>query len=248
MIDRDPAIAAVSAQLSSVRLAEQTLPDLLQRIAEAARDVVPGAVEASVLVVGAGGETVLGRTGTVSEQLSEDQVGSIHPRRIESARIELVTEVADMQAETRWPPFAAKAVELGMLSWLALPVPGPLRGARATLDVYSSRPSGLGSAGRAAAEALVREVSVPLANMHALHECQRAQVALRVAMARETLLARAHGVLVGRFGLSVEQAREAVATRASATRTPVDDLATLLVADAERGDFSDADRYRPSAG
>lgn len=244
VIPENPDFSAVATKLAALRLAEQTLPTVLQAVADGAKRAMPEVVEASVEVVEADGASTFAQTGLVTPRLGAAQKGSDHPRRVDVAYADTTIEVPDMRGETRWPTFTRSAADLGVLSWLSVPLP-VLHGARGSLDIWSTQVDGIGPSIRSTATAFVRHTGAVVCNMHSLYVCQTTTEDLRATLAEQAPLERAHGVLMGRFGMSLEEARIRLQQRARRSNTDVHDLAAMLLADTARGDFSDAESYRP---
>lgn len=143
------------------------------------------------------------------------------------ARFDVGSErfVADAGVDLRYPEWSQAAARLGMLS-IHMTALSPFRDHGVSLDLYSHRPHGIGSATVAAVAALALPAALDLGNAARARELQDALVE------RETI-GQAQGILMERHGWSAPQALAELRRRSRVAGSPVRDQARGVVADAD---------------
>ncbi len=111
------------AELGRLSLADTSMDDMLQRISELAKQVIPGVAEASVSLVTNDKATTAVYTGDLARDLDESQYGRGYGPCLEAAVGGEMREIIDAREETPWPDYARAAVDRGSLSSLSVPVP-----------------------------------------------------------------------------------------------------------------------------
>ncbi|WP_232807111.1 GAF and ANTAR domain-containing protein [Geodermatophilus chilensis] len=133
---------------------------------------------------------------------------------------EETVRVEDMRTETRWPRFAAGAVELGALSSLSfqLFVEGDGLGA---LNLYAREPHAFGEESEDVGLVLAAHAAVALAG------AQQEQN-LRRAVGNRDLIGQAKGILMERYRLTADQAFQVLARVSQQTNRKLVDVAEEL--------------------
>jgi hypothetical protein len=111
------------AQLGELSFDNTSMNAMLQRIAELAKQVIPGVEEASVSLIANDKATSAAYTGQLALDLDETQYGRGYGPCLEAAVGEEIREITDARTETRWPDYARISAERGSLSSLSVPVP-----------------------------------------------------------------------------------------------------------------------------
>src|SRR5580704_13436670 len=137
----DPLVAF--AELGRMKLGEGDLQAVLGRVAELARQTLPGVVGASVTLVESDRAFTAAFAGQLALDLDETQYQEGFGPCLEVAQSAGIVTVPDMAAETRWPAFARQALAAGVRSSLsvALPLQEAVLGA---LNLYATQPAGTG--------------------------------------------------------------------------------------------------------
>ncbi len=170
--DREPANAAEALErLDRWARYETSMERLLQAVAEVTAEVMPGDAEASISVSIGHVPTTVVSTGPLAFACDESQYGRGDGPCLHAARTGEVTEIADMQAETRWPAFVQEAAERGVLSSLSIPLPMSA-GISASLNIYARRPHAFDEASRAAATRVAPYAAVAVTNMRAYRDAR----------------------------------------------------------------------------
>jgi len=108
----DPLVAF--AELGRMKLGEKDLQAVLGRVAELARQTLPGVIGASVTLVESDRAFTAAFAGQVALDLDETQYQEGFGPCLEVAQSAGTVTVPDMAAETRWPAFARQALAAGI--------------------------------------------------------------------------------------------------------------------------------------
>jgi GAF domain-containing protein len=215
-------------RLVRLTLRENSMRSLLQTVADLAREVMPGDPETSVslLINDRAGTAVF--TGEMARACDESQYGRGYGPCLQAAGTGEVVEIADAQAETRWPDYTSHAVEQGALSSLSVPLPIN-EGIAGAVNVYARKPNAFDEDSRAVATRFAGYAAAVAANMYAYEEARDLAEHLERRVESRAVVERATGMLMERHGLTTEQARQALSRVARSTDTRVRDVAAGLV-------------------
>ncbi|WP_369132320.1 ANTAR domain-containing response regulator [Modestobacter sp. I12A-02662] len=218
-------------ELGRLRLAEHTLPSLLQRVVDLVQQAMPAGAEVSITVVRGERPTTAAATGQLAGDLDEAQYGRGYGPCLEAAFGSQFTEIADGRAEHRWPDYVPAFLELGGLSALAAPVPAaPLV---AGLNVYARSARAFTADDRSALAQFAAYAGAALTTMHALQEARELAANLRRAMEFRAVIEQAKGILIERHKLTADQAFRLLADASMHTNRKVRDVAEDLVLSGE---------------
>ena len=192
--------------LSRVVLADRALTDVLTEIVEIAARGIPGAESTSITLLRGEDSFTAAYSGDMALAADELQYERGYGPCMDAARGNVALRVDDMTAETRWPDYAPKVVQVGVRSSLSVPLPyqGTSIGA---LNIYSTKLDAFSSdealnAGVQVAEAVA--VAVVNADAHA-HVVDQAHN-MRVAMESRAVIEQAKGVLMAQRGIDATAA------------------------------------------
>ena len=197
--DGEDELAAAFAAFARSVQQQDDLDSTLAEIVRAAVELVPGCTDGSISVV-------LGHKSISSHAASSDLAGIVDDIQestgqgpcLDAAYVHETVRVPDMATDTRWPLFAARALEAGAAGMLAcqLYVEGDNLGA---LNLFSRTAGALG------------EESEHIALMFAAHaavayaDAQQKDGLARTVATRQ-LIGRAEGILIERHRVTPEQA------------------------------------------
>ena len=230
--DRSPLDApAAFAQLARLDLREESVTSVLQRVADLAVRVVPGADEVSVTLLSRDGgrPQTVACTGALAVDLDERQYEDGHGPCLHATASNEVVLIPDMAAEQRWPDWTPVARERGVGSSLTTPL--PLREeVVAGLNMYSRRPDGFPPDSRELAATFASYAAVAVANI-SLH-ASTAQLAsdLQTAMASRAVIEQAKGMLMARYGVDADTAFALLTRMSSHSNRKLRDIADDVVA------------------
>jgi GAF domain-containing protein len=146
-----------------------SMDELLQRIAELSKQVIPGVAEASVSLVENDKATTAAYTGRLALDLDETQYGRGYGPCLEAAVGEEIREITDARTETRWPDYVPVCVERGSLSSLSVPVP-VREGIDGALNLYGLDAGAFDDDARDTGRTFASYAAAAVHNMHLLGE------------------------------------------------------------------------------
>ena len=164
-------------ELGQLLLREHPMEGVLQRVADSAKQVLPGHPETSVSVLFHGFPTTVVNTDPLAFDCDESQYAHGDGPCMHAASSGQLTEVADAQAETRWRDYVQEAAERGALSSLSVPLPISEKGVSAALNIYARRPNAFDEESRSVATRFAPLAATAVTKMQAFKD------ALKVAEA-----------------------------------------------------------------
>ena len=226
-------MAEAVAKLSRLVLADETIESVLQKIAELAKDCVPGAAEVSVTLVRGDRPVTACYTGPLALDADEMQYHRGFGPCLDAARGGVLFRIDDMRAEERWPDYAAMVVRTGVLSSVSAPLPlqEDVIGA---LNVYGTKPHAFDEEAVAAIEVFAGHAAVALLNAHAYASSTQLAEQMREAMASRAVIEQAKGVLVAERRCSPEEAFEILVRLSQNSNRKLRDVAAALLEGAQR--------------
>ncbi len=193
----------------------------LQTLTATAVGIVPGAEECTVTYV-TGRRRVEPRAATsdLPREVDEMQDRIQEGPCLHAVWDEQTVRVEDMRTETRWPRFAAEAVELGVLSSLSVQlfVEGDNLGA---LNLYARRPHAFSEESEDVGLVLAAHAAVAVA-------AAQNEEHLRRAVSSRDLIGQAKGILMERYKLTGDQAFQVLARASQQTNRRLVDVADEL--------------------
>jgi GAF domain-containing protein len=215
----DPLVAF--AELGRMKLGESDLQAVLGRVAELARQTLPGVVGASVTLVESDRAFTAAFAGQLALDLDETQYQEGFGPCLEVAQSAGTVTVPDMAAETRWPAFARQALAAGVHSSLsvALPLQEAVLGA---LNLYATQPAVF-------ARTFAGYAAVAIANAHLYQSTATLAEDMRRAMETRAVIEQAKGILVAQRHCTPEQAFELLTRLSQTTHRKLRDCAADLV-------------------
>jgi GAF domain-containing protein len=228
----DPADAV--ARLATINFARSDMDDVLATVVSLARDAVPPAVEVSITLKAEGKGSTAAFTGSLAVALDEQQYGRGYGPCLDACDSGEVLSVDDATAEDRWPAFTARAVELGVLSSLSVPLPiqDAVTGA---LNLYAATPHAFDDAAVRAAATFAEYAAVAVANARSYESAATLAERMRSAARTRSVIDQAKGVLIGRHGMSAEDALDVLILVARRSDRGLGDVAAVLLAAARSG-------------
>jgi transcriptional regulator with GAF, ATPase, and Fis domain len=201
----DPFVAF--AELGRMKLGESDLQAVLGRVAELARQTLPGMADASVTLVESDRAFTAAFSGQLALDLDETQYRDGFGPCLEVAQSAGTVTVPDMTAETRWPAFARQALAAGVHSSLsvALPLQEAVVGA---LNIYASQPAVFDQDAIEMARIFAGYAAVAIANVRLYQNTATLAEDMRRAMETRAVIEQAKGILVAQQHCTPEQAFE----------------------------------------
>jgi GAF domain-containing protein len=221
---------AAFSELARLDLREQSLTESLRQIAELAKRVIPGADETSITVIDRGRAKTMVFTGPLAVQLDERQYASGFGPCLDAAMTGasiLLDHADDMPL---YPEFTRAALRAGITHTAAIALLVPHRAAGA-LNLYTASRDAFTPQAITFAERFASYAAIAVANADHVDEAEELARQLQEAMRSRAVIEQAKGILMGRYGLSADDAFRRLAKRSQDTNTKLRDLAARIVAD-----------------
>ena len=216
------------AQLGELSFENTSLDAMLQRIADLAKQVIPGVAEASVSLVANDKATTAAYTGRLALDLDETQYGRGYGPCLEAAVGEEMREITDAREETRWLDYAAVAVERGSLSSLSVPV--PVREAiHGALNLYAFDADAFDDDARDLARAFASYAAVAVHNMHLYESTRELAENLDLAMQTRAVIEQAKGILMSQRRCTARDAFTLLAAASQRSNRKLREIAQGIV-------------------
>jgi GAF domain-containing protein len=219
----------VLEQLAEIahRLSEaEDLDELLQLIVDLGADYLDGCDGASLMLIGKN-RTISSpaHSSRVAYESDLAQYEADEGPCLDALRDHRVYMIDDLETETRWPEYRARALQLGVRSMLSyrLYAKGQTFGA---LDFYSKRPHAYSSFSKVIGQVFASHAGVALKG--AINE-----VGLKRAIATRDMIGQAKGIIIERLGLSGGEAFAMLTTISQRQNRPLRDIAQQIVTTGE---------------
>jgi GAF domain-containing protein len=202
----------------------------LQRFVARVARTVPGCDHATITVRTRGAVETVAESGQVG--LDESESGPVleavtfgEPRRLE-----------DVATDQRWPGFAARVAGAGYRSCLALPLPTQSESS-AVFTLYSATPHQFDDTSYDLVLLFALHAGAVFDNAALYHDSRQLVEQLRAALRTRSIVGRAQGLLMHRFGYGTDAAFTALKAASQNSNTKLRDIAGLLITGHEDGDF-----------
>ena len=211
-----------------MKLGESDLQAVLGRVAELARQTLPGMAGASVTLVESDRAFTVAFSGQLALDLDETQYRDGFGPCLEVAQSAGTVTVPDMTAETRWPAFARQALAVGVHSSLsvALPLQEAVVGA---LNTYASQPAVFDQDAIETARTFAGYAAVAISNVRLYQSTATLAEDMRRAMETRAVIEQAKGILIAQQHCTPEQAFEMLTRLSQTAHRKLRDCAADLV-------------------
>lgn len=218
---RNHDLALRMAELAQV-ISLRRVDDVLVDVTAAAKELIPGVDIAGVLLVGKGGtHQTLAPTSDVMFKLDELQMTTGEGPCLQAALDEIVIRTDDFRDEPRFPNYAPKVVELGLLSALSLKLYTADRTAGA-LNLFGYEPRPWNS--EAETIGMVLAAHAASAILASLESEQ-----LQSALSTRDRIGQAKGIIMERFKIDDVRAFEMLRKLSQDTNTKLVDVAHRVI-------------------
>jgi GAF domain-containing protein len=224
--DIDPRTWSTLDRLSrALHVGQSELQPTLDAVLRSACELVAGADAAGLNLYVRGKFQPQAVLGEAPHELDLLQQASGVGPCIDASRDQATIHVVDMQAETRWPDFAARAVELGVLSMLCVPLwVDELR--LGSLSLYATTTAAFEGSAPNLAGLLATHAAL------ALSDAQRAEH-LQQALVNRDMIGQAKGILMALHRITADQAFERLSVASQALNMKLARLAEIVAATGE---------------
>jgi GAF domain-containing protein len=219
-------------QLGQLALAEHSMESILQAVVDLAKTVLPGDPEASITLLIDDKPATAVFTGQLALDCDESQYGHGYGPCLHTASTGELTEIANMQAETRWRDYVQRAAARGALSSLSVPLPIS-EGVLGALNIYAREVNAFDEDSRSAAVRFAPYAGVAVANMYAYQDARNLADNLQKALDSRAIIDQAKGILMERHKVTAEQAFEVLVRISMRTNRKLRDIADQLATTGE---------------
>jgi GAF domain-containing protein len=217
------------AELGKIMLGSQPLTAILERVAELAKQTLPGADDVSVTLLD--GDTVgtVVFTGNLAAGLDERQYESGFGPCLDAAASGATVRIDDTAHEDTYTDFAAMAFRFGVRSTLSvgLPVPQQTIGA---LNVYVGSDEPMDREAEAIAQTFAGYAAVALANATLYSSTADLAAQMQQAMQSRAVIEQAKGVIMAERRCSPDEAFTLLVRWSQDRNCKLRDLAEEIVA------------------
>jgi GAF domain-containing protein len=196
--------------------------EVLADVTAAAMELIDGVDAAGVLLVGKGGvfETVA-PTSDLMFKLDELQMRHLEGPCIQAALDDVVVRTDDFRAESKWPNYAPKVVELGVLSGLSFKLYTADRTAGA-LNLFGHQPRVWDTEAETIGMVLAAHAAAAVM-------ASRDGDQLQSALSTRDRIGQAKGIIMERFGVDDLKAFEMLRTLSQDSNTRLVDVAKRVI-------------------
>jgi GAF domain-containing protein len=230
---RDPRDAF--AELSKIMLGEQQLSEILGRVAELAKQTIPGAAEVSVTLMQDSKVFTVVFTGPLASHLDERQYEAGFGPCMDAALSGATVTIPDTAADPTYPDFGRAAARQGITHTMSIGLP-VARQTIGALNIYGTPGGAFDETIQELATGFASYAAVAVANAGVYASTATLAANLQRALQSRAVIDQAKGILIGRHGIPADAAFDMLARQSQATNRRVRDIASDLVDEAERGD------------
>ena len=216
------------AELGRIDLREHDVAAVLGRIAEVAKQTIPGTAEASVTLVEAGEARTAAYTGSIALALDERQYEEDRGPCLDAAAGSVMVSVPDMANEDRWKKFAEAATAAGVRSSLSMgiPIQDAVVGA---LNMYGITPAAFDADSIELARTFAGYAAIALANAHLYASSAALALQMRQAMESRSVIDQAIGITMVQERCNPTQAFDLLVRLSQASNRKLREVAQLVV-------------------
>jgi GAF domain-containing protein len=229
---RDP--RAAFAELSKIMLGEQPLSATLERVAELAKQTIPGAADVSVTLLQDGEVASAAFTGPLAAQLDERQYESGFGPCMDAATSGTTITIDDTAHSSTYPDFARAAARKGVRHTMSIGLPVQ-RQTIGALNVYGTDDTAFDDARQELATAFASYAAVAVANAGVYATTATLAANLQRALDSRAVIDQAKGILMGRHGMSADAAFDLLSKESQLANRKLRDIAQDLVDEVQRG-------------
>jgi GAF domain-containing protein len=219
---RNHDLAARMAELARATAAPRSVNDVLTDVTAAAKELIPGAESAGVLMVGKGGrfESLAG-TDELPHQLDILQMKFNEGPCVQAALDETIIRTDDFRDERRWPQYSPAVVEIGVLSGLSLKLYTANRTAGA-LNLFGFKPNAFNQADETMGTVLAAQAAAAIL-------ASREGEELQSALSTRDRIGQAKGIIMERYAVDDVRAFEMLRKLSQDSNTKLVDVAMRVI-------------------
>ena len=215
-------LAVRMAELARTAVSPRSVEDVLSDVTAAAKELIPGADTAGVLLIGKGGkwDSVAG-TSDLPHLLDELQMKFNEGPCVEAALDEVIVRTDDFRVEERWPKYSAAVVEIGVLSGLSFKLYTAERTAGA-LNLFAFKAKAFDGADETIGTVLAAHAAAAIL-------ASRQGEELQSALTTRDRIGQAKGIIMERYGVDDIRAFEMLRRLSQDSNTRLVDIAQGVI-------------------
>lgn len=216
------------APLAGVVLGHEDLRSALGEIAQLAGRLVPGTDGVSIMTVHDGAPTAVAFDGAWARELDELQFEEREGPCLDATRTGGTFRVQDLEQESRWPAYVARALPHGARSVVSVPLQsdGRLFGA---MNLYARTPDAFDGEGVALAQVIAGHAGLASQVAAAFFRHKELAEQMREAMAGRAVIEQAKGVLMAQLKISADAAFDLLRDASQRSNTKLSRVAQSVV-------------------
>lgn len=227
MTPEEEALQSGLRGLAAMLLTEQSAEEVLANVTSMAAAALPGCDAASISLIRNGHASTPVCSTEIAKDVDNSQYETGEGPCLQAAKNHVVVRVDSFDTEDRWPAFAKRAVEKGVMSSLSLPLSatGEVVG---SLNMYSRKPANFQGA-EENATMFAQQASITLANAQALQRAQELAQQLAVALENRDVIGQAKGIIMAAEGVSSAAAFEVLRRASQRSNRKLHEIAREIV-------------------
>ena len=221
------------AELATFLVSDRSIADTLTRIADLAVEAVPPAMFAGITMLVDDRVSTQAFTDPTCPEIDQAQYDSGHGPCLAAFRSGSPIVVESLAGDDRWPEFATSAMAHGVRSTLSLPMLTSERSVGA-MNFYAGADRAFGDAEADVGKLFAAQAAVVLVNAEAYWGARLKSEHLERALAGREVIDLAKGIIMNTMGCGPDKAFEALVQQSQAENRKLRDVATDIVARAQR--------------
>ena len=221
------------AELSTFLVGDQSIDDMLTRIARLAVESLPPAAFAGITMIVNDQVTTQAFTDPTSPEIDQAQYDSGRGPCLDAFRQGTTIVVESLENDDRWPEFAAAATARGIRSTLSLPMLAADDSVGA-LSFYADADRAFGEAEAVTGQLFAAQAAVVLVNARAYWGARLQSEHLQLALEKREVIDMAKGIIMNAMGCSPGEAFDVLAKQSQRENRKVREIAAEIVDRAQR--------------
>lgn len=215
-------LAQRMAELARTASSPRSVEDVLTDVTATARELIPGADTAGVLLIGRNGKyESLAGADELPHTLDDLQMTFDEGPCVQAAVDDLIVRTEDFRTEERWPKYSPAVVELGVLSGLSVKLYTADRTAGA-LNMFAFKPHAFDAEDETVATVLAAHAAAAIL-------ASREGEQLQSALATRDRIGQAKGIIMERYGVDELRAFDMLKQLSQDSNTRLVDVAQRVI-------------------
>ncbi|BBX00625.1 hypothetical protein BST36_01195 [Mycolicibacterium moriokaense] len=215
-------LAQRMAELARTAASPRSVGEVLSDVTAMARELIPGADTAGVLLIGRNGKyESLAGTDELPHTLDDLQMTFDEGPCVQAAVGDLIVRTEDFRIEERWPKYSPAVVELGVLSGLSVKLYTADRTAGA-LNMFAFKPHAFDAEDETVATVLAAHAAAAIL-------ASREGEQLQSALATRDRIGQAKGIIMERYGVDELRAFDMLKQLSQDSNTRLVDVAQRVI-------------------